>query len=346
MATTRSAAWHEKDFERWFEHNPQLPGGEPLLVVGCHQAIRRMVDLIALDQEGGLAILEVKNESSNRQAIGQALEYLSQYDQIDLDELADDYEDSGRGDLRQAFKAAFGREISEVSGRRRVYLVAPVHDSYSAVCTDYLGRHLAEGIIGFHLLAASLDGERFRLEEFRCQPFKRLGALTKTFAVNPRGRRLFYVIEPGPVPIVWNVGRWREPERFLTLRAKPSRKLLRRFRSHLLPIDHEPPQVDISAMGSVWKHVSRVGREATLIGKVTSDEPGGPAYVAFAEFRNDAFGTFRRRPAQEFHSEWKLTDRAPRPWGKIVGLAQARIAAKKAQLMRTAYEPPDSRGVA
>lgn len=330
MAAARSASWHERDFERWFELNPRLPGGERLLMVGSHRAIARMVDLIALDQDGGLVILEVKNESSNRQAIGQALEYLSQYDELDLEELADDYEDSGRGELRQAFKAAFGRDITELRSRRRVYLVAPVHDAYSAICTNYLARHFSEGVLGFHLLAAGADGDGFRLEEFHSKPFRRLGGLGQTFALNPRGRRLFYVIEPGSVPIVWNVGRWHEPEGHLTVRAKPSRKLLRRFRSHLLPLDHRPQQVDLSLTGSVWNHVSKAGRQAIFIGQVKADEPVGKSetFVAFAEFRNGAFGTFRRRPAAEFHTQWQRTDGMPMPWGQVVALAQTKKPGK------------------
>jgi hypothetical protein len=329
MATRRSAIWPEKDFERWFASNPQLLDGEPLLLVGRHQAIRRMVDLIALDQEGGLVILEVKNESTNRRAMGQALEYLSQYDELPLDELADEYEESERGDLRAAFKGRFGREVSQITAGRRVYLVAPAHDAYSAVCTEYLSRHLSNGV-SFHLLTASRTSQGFLLEEFKCPSFKRGRALGKGFALNPLGRRLFYVIDPGSPPIVWGVGRWRAPEGTLTFRAKPSRKLLRPFRSHLLPID-PPPQVDLSSTGSVWRHVSKRGREATLIGRVTSRGPSGnsAAYVAFAEFRNGHFGTFRRRPAQEFHKDWKRTEAAPRPWREIAQLARVRLVRRK-----------------
>jgi hypothetical protein len=325
IATRRSVTWHEKDFERWFESDPRLPDGKRLLIVGRHQAIRRMVDLIALDQDGGIVILEVKNESTNRKAIGQALEYLSQYDELLLDELADEYEESGMGDLRADFKARFGGEIGQITAGRRVYLVAPAHDPYSAVCTGYLSGHLKNGI-GFHLLTARQANHSFLVQEFTCPPFKRMGGLPKGFALSPRGRRLFYVIDPGSPPIVWNIGRWRVPESTLAFRAKPSRRLLRPFRSHLLPID-PPPQVDLSSAGSVWRHASKRGREATLIGRVTLGEPSGKAtaYVAFAEFRNGEFGTFRRRPAQEFHDHWKRTDAPPRPWREIAQLARARL---------------------
>jgi hypothetical protein len=322
MARQRRAPWSESDFERWFERHPKLPGEEPLLPVGRHQAIRRMVDLIALDREGGLVILEVKNESANRKAIGQALEYLSQYDELDLDELADDYEDAGRGDLRSAFKAAFGNEITAVSGRRRIYVVAPAHDAYSSLCAGYLSRHLGEGIT-FHLATAAAEGDEFQFQDSAYPTFKRLAALPKGFALNPQRRRLFYVIEPGSVPIVWGIGRWREPEGRLTFRAKPSRKVLRPFRSPLLPIDSlAPPRVDPESPGSVWTHVRKTGREATLIGHVRPTGRG-TTYVAFAEFRNGTFGNFRRRPAEEFHREWRRTDRVARPWREIVELARA-----------------------
>ncbi len=327
MPIARAAPWNERDFERWFELNSLLPDGEKLLIVGSHQAIRRMVDLIAIDHDGGLVILEVKNESSNRKAIGQALEYLSQYDEVDLDELAEDYEDFRHGNLRADFRSLFGRDITLLSARRRVYLVAPSHDVYSAVCTAYLERHL-QSDLRFHLLTATLDGQGFRLTEYQSKPFKRLGGLGRTFALNPRGRRLYHIIEPGAVPIVWNVGRWYDATGTLAVPLRPSRKLLRRARSHFLPLGEHHPQVDMSSSGSVWQHVSKRGREAILIGQVTAAAGKEPhAVVAFAEFRNGAFGTFRRRPADEFWTSWTRSGTAPRSWAELVALAHAKESA-------------------
>ena len=67
--------WHESDFERWFLRTATLPGGELLVPIAQHTALRRVVDLLFLDSRAGLVLVEVKNEASTRTAIGQALEY-------------------------------------------------------------------------------------------------------------------------------------------------------------------------------------------------------------------------------------------------------------------------------
>src|SRR5439155_18563828 len=96
-------------------------------------------------------------EPTTREAIGQALEYLSTYQKVSLDDLADEYElEEGKGDLRAKFKKRFGRPLHRVATGRRVYVVAPAHDPYSAVCTGYLSDHLSEGI-EFQLLTARLE---------------------------------------------------------------------------------------------------------------------------------------------------------------------------------------------
>src|SRR2546425_505534 len=104
MAKPKKTNWIEREFEDWFCSDPSLPNGERILVVGCHKPLRRVVDLIAVDQAGGLVIIEVKNEQSNRRAIGQALEYLSQYHDLSLENLTEDYDDEHE---RGAFRAAF-----------------------------------------------------------------------------------------------------------------------------------------------------------------------------------------------------------------------------------------------
>lgn len=324
MSANQPIPWKETDFEAWFRKNPRLPDGKQLLIVGIHQAIRRMVDLIALDENGGLVIFEVKNESSNRKAIGQALEYLSLYDDLDIKELADDFEEFTGRSLYEDFFAAFGRHIKEITEHRRVFLVAPRHDAYSAVCTDYLGRNLATGQIEFSLLEATAEGGGFRVNEVQPKPFRRLGALQQGFALNPRAGRLFYVIQPGSEPIVWNVGRWHMPDGSVTVRAKPSRKLLRRYRSHLLPLESVPSQVDLSATGSVWMRRSgKRNQKAIVIGQISANEEGGlsRACVAFAQFQDGQFQTFRRRPADVFHSNWQRIGDESVLWSKIVDQA-------------------------
>jgi hypothetical protein len=329
MSANLPTSWKENNFESWFRKNPQLPDGEHLLIVGIHQPIRRMVDLIALDKNGGLVILEVKNESSNRKAIGQALEYLSIYDDLSLEELADDFEEFTGSSLEKAFLDAFDHHITQLTKHRRVFLVAPRHDSYSAVCASYLGKLLAERQIEIGLLEATEEGNGFRIVKVQPKPFLRLGALPRGFAINPRGTRLFYVIQPGSEPIVWNVGRWSERDRGVTVRVQPSPKLLRRYRSHLLPLELPPHGIDFSASGSVWIPKRKHERKAIVIGQITTQEAGQPkSYIAFAQFQNGQFQTFRRRPADTFHSNWDRVDDKAISWSEIVDQAKAMLDRK------------------
>src|SRR4051794_22820054 len=87
------ATWQERDFEEWFRTNARLPGGEQVLLVRRQRAVGRMVDLLALDEQGGLVFLEIKNERCTRRAVAQAVEYLSQYAEATIDEVTDEYEE-------------------------------------------------------------------------------------------------------------------------------------------------------------------------------------------------------------------------------------------------------------
>jgi hypothetical protein len=332
MGNERQSTWHETDFEHWFDAHPFLPDGERILLVGRHQPIRRMVDLIGVDGGGGLVILEIKNETSDRRAIGQALEYLSHYEELTLDVLLDEDDDDVVEAFRACFRSVFDKEPPELTSRRRVFLVAPAHDSYSAVCTRYLSRHLSHGEITFHLLKAARAPDGFVLEEFDCPPFVRTSALGRDFAISAR-RRVFYVLEPGASPVVWSVGRLRESDSAIVFRATPSRRTVRGMKWHLMPID-PPEQVDLAQNGTVWAHRHRVDRSAKVVGRVrlAPRVGAGTDYVVFAAFRGEQFATFRKRPADEFLRDWQPSTKALPDWRGIAQLAQHQVDIRKARV--------------
>jgi hypothetical protein len=315
-------SWHETDFERWFDVHPYLPDGERILVVGRHQPERRMVDLIGLDRDGGLVILEVANGKSDQRALGQALENLAHYEDVSTDTLVADDEEGGREALREAFVATFGTEPPEIRPRRRVFLVAPSHDGYSAVRTRYLSRHLSSDEISIQLLKARKSPGGFALEELESPSIQRTAMLGRTFAESARGR-VFYVLEPGPVPVVWNVGKQGK--------KKPPRRALQVMKSHLMPIP-QPSHVDLAHSGSVWAQRFRPDRFAKVIGALRSTEEEGPALsrILFAAFRGDEFRDFRMVPAGEFFSQWALSEVPLPDWRAIAQLAEQQAEARKA----------------
>jgi hypothetical protein len=316
-------AWQRTQFERWFDVHPYLPGGERILVVGRHQQGRRAVALVALDGEGGLVILEVSDGPSGRRSVGAALEYLAHYEDATLDALLDD-DEAAVDALRDAFRATFGAEPSALGPRRRVLLVAPSHGSYAAVCANYLSRHLTgETTVG--LLKATTSAAGFILEDYDASPLRRAAALGPTFAVSVRGR-LYYVLEPGPAPVVWSVGRIRARDGAVEVKGKPPRRALKLVRWPLMPIG-QPDQVDLSGTGTVWMQRERNDRLARVLGTVREPARGDVArsYVVFAAFRLDEPRGFRMRPAEEFFRRWEPSDRPLPGWAAIARAQGARV---------------------
>jgi hypothetical protein len=323
-------SWHETDFERWFDVHPYLPDGERILVVGRHQPERRMVDLIGLDREGGLVILEVANGKSDQRALGQALENLAHYENVSTETLVAEDEEGGREALREAFVATFGTEPPEIRPRRRVFLVAPSHDGYSAVRTRYLSKHLSSDEISIQLLKAKKSPGGFALEELESPAIQRSAALGRTFAVSARGR-VYFVLEPGTTPVVWSIGKLRDGDSVLLFKSKPPRRALQVMKSHLMPIP-QPDQVDLAHSGSVWAQRFRPDRFAKVIGALRSTDEEGPALsrIMFAAFRGDEFRDFRMVPAGEFFAQWALSERPLPDWRAIALLAELQAESRKA----------------
>ena len=70
--------WHETTFQSWLTADPdrlaRLGVGE-LFFVGNAGRLKRLVDMVFISAEGALVLVEVKNERTTREVIGQALEY-------------------------------------------------------------------------------------------------------------------------------------------------------------------------------------------------------------------------------------------------------------------------------
>ena len=329
MTYKRNDSWNETDFERWFEVHPYLPDGERILVVGRHQPVRRRVDLIGLDRDGGLVILEVENGTANQRALGQALENLAHYEDVSTDTLVADDEEGGHEAFREAFVATFGTEPPEIRPRRRVFLVAPSHDGYSAVCTRFLSKHLSSDEISIQLLRATKSPGGFALEELETPPIQRTADLGRTFAVSAGGR-LFYVLEPGPAPVVWSVGKLRDADSTVVFKGKPPRRALQVMQWRLMPVQH-PEQIDLSHSGSVWTQRFRPDRFAKIIGALRSPESEGPprSQILFAAFRGGEFRSFRMVPAEEFFAQWALSDHPLPDWRAIALLAEQQAESRK-----------------
>ena len=78
----------EKDLENWISRTPELLfGGEQVLVIAQSVSGRSMADILALDAQGNLVIVEIKRDRSDRETVGQLLEYAAEMSSRHYDEL-------------------------------------------------------------------------------------------------------------------------------------------------------------------------------------------------------------------------------------------------------------------
>jgi hypothetical protein len=183
--TIHLPAWTESVFERWFIDNPILPDGQRVILIRRQQALRRVVDFLALSEDGTLLIIEVKNEKSTRTVIGQALEYLSQYADATLEDLEDEYQESSEGSIQETFRETFPGSEPKLTERRAVIIVAPAFDIPSAVCTKYLTQALSAATFSFQLVIARLTGSRFALSTYESPELVLTRDLKNRFATTP-----------------------------------------------------------------------------------------------------------------------------------------------------------------
>ena len=136
--------WTEKEFEDWLVLNSIQPAIGTIIVVDREEPIERMPDLLALDSDANLIIIEIKNENTTRTAIGQSLEYLSQFANITLEDIDNNYIGRAEQPLADKFRILFGKALTSLSQQRKVYLVAPSFDAASIICAEYLSEQFKQ----------------------------------------------------------------------------------------------------------------------------------------------------------------------------------------------------------
>jgi hypothetical protein len=289
-------AWRESDFERWFAQNPLFPNRERVLLVSKHRPLKRVIDLVCLDAAGQLVIIEVKNEPTTRRTVGQALEYLANFDDASLSDIEEEYD----GDLGGEFAKFFGHELKTLGAQRRVVLAAPTFDAPSALTARWLNENLASAKVTFQLLEVQRRGDSFGLSWYGGPAFVRARALAAQTAVSPRGR-LYQVLEPGQRPVLWHIGRVDSSGHLrLPVGRALSKRGVRTSSRYLAPVE-TPPAVDLSSCGSVWRYRSG-GRLAKLLGIVTDNKK---QFAVFVRFRDGYPTSIRRAQLRRFRAQWE-----------------------------------------
>lgn len=301
------------------------------MIVDRQRSLKRVVDILCLDQTGGLVLLEIKNEASTRLGLGQALEYLGATQDLTLEDLADEFD----GDLQEALAATFDRPPSAVSSRRRVFLVAPAFDAPSVMATRFVDSVVRHAGIEVGLLRVEGAISEFKVESYQGATFTRARSLPPGLAVSPKGR-LFYVLESGRQPVIWHVGRPDQQGRIRPPRSRAkTRRSIRVRNSYMLP-QEDHPAVSMHLRDSTWRHRSRIGWRAKVVGCVTADT--GPA-VVFAQFNNDEFRRFKIEPQDRFDRDWVRETLDLPGWREIADLAEAGSKSRR-EAVDSSEEPP------
>ena len=298
--------------------HPVLPGGERLAVIGQESALRRVADIVALDAGAALVIMEIKNETALRSAVGQALEYLSQYEEATVESLSDDLRGVDERPLEQMFMEIFGKTLTGVREARRVIIVAPRFDHHSCHGISFLNRMFKDSGITFHLLQARREGEGFSTHFVEPPSLRHSSQLVGKFGLTP-GRRLVFVLEGGSPQILWVLGAKRDGALRFAKQAAVTQRTLRPGSRLLLPDEAAEGMVDFSLRETTWRSQSKPLHTAKVIGVV---DAGRAKTIFFAQCKDGRWG-FRKRELRKFKSQWRRDDQAAPSWRQIVQQVRA-----------------------
>lgn len=137
----------ESSLEDWLEKNPAvLLDEEPLLIIGRQVSSPiGIIDLLALDSSGFGVVIELKRAPSQREAVGQSIEYaswLSTVPSLDLETIAQSYlrKNSSFQSLSDAWEDAYGTEYKPelCNAGQRVFVVTEGENDRMSSLVRYL----------------------------------------------------------------------------------------------------------------------------------------------------------------------------------------------------------------
>lgn len=317
----------ERRIEDWLCKERELCGRK-FLVVRREAEIGRRTDLLVLNAEGELLLIEIKNETSTRAAIGQLFEYVSDFEDATYDDLRAEYQEAARGGeatLDEAFRARFGLDLPEDLPRsRRAILVAPSFD-VAAETTALLFRQLVRTVhVTLELVQVfERSPRRFEFAVFEPQPLLRASKIDSLVNVDRRGK-VFVTLARKPKPLFCWIGREKDGELRLpgpSFGRTALRQGDRRVRQ-LPDVVHVGP----CELGSVWSRPGNGGREAWVVGAFDARPRNGDRpdrFVFYALVVGGQFRSWRKKAYGVFSARWIISDRRA-DWSQVADQVTAK----------------------
>ena len=296
----------EEHFQDWLAANPTLPGIGDLFFLRRSAPFEAQEDMLFLASDGHLVIVEVKNERSTRELVGQALEYAARLDGASINDLCERYEIDAAS--LETFRSRFGLDPRLGTGRHIVF-VAPEFDVTCHVTVPYLRRLLANSGILLHLIAARDYGDSYRVVCAK-EPI-----LASRLAAGAAGASLhgtlYVVLKGGAQPVLWRVGA------IDGTRCRPIpalKKLVRIVDKPLFEQDATSFGVSLKESGTAWTKTEAPEETGIVIGTV-----GDTCYLL--RFSDGKFIKFQRKAMSLLVSEWSRGARPASDWAdQIRGL--------------------------
>jgi Endonuclease NucS len=138
----------ENMIQNWIAEKPELLGLD-LLIIGREVVItdRGRIDLLGIDEDGDLAILELKRDRTPREIIAQVLDYASWVVTLSTRQVHDYALRYLKRDLKAAFRERFESELPEaLNENHTMVIIASAFDASSERIVRYLSEEHGIGI--------------------------------------------------------------------------------------------------------------------------------------------------------------------------------------------------------
>lgn len=314
------ASFTERDFQEWFSdpsHSERtvLPGGERLLVLYNSKALDRREDLLALDRNAALCVIEVKNERTEREVVGQALEYVARYADADLGRIvgADHI-----AQTREQFQLVFKKPLKNLHAFRRVFVVAP-NFHLPAIATQSFLAQYGKGV-EFRLVRVEGDKRNGFELSYEDRKVEWISEVKGGVGMKASGT-ILAVLERSPRLVLWRVGRSLEGHIRLWGNGVSSKSALRGEDFPVVPLPKQLLCLDLSGSGSVWeKRNSQV--RARLLGTIRKCAGCGTrdSLHVWAVFDGSRFKGFGTTFSSAVEKKWLKSSQALPPWSEIVNI--------------------------